>query len=1385
MLISGTNSNRNLPRDGDYVLSIAPSEPFRQQDLADVMEYIEGRRPTTANQRLSLQTLINHTLRRVPGNPCADKPHRRGLSDGRLCPDQDIPLSFSMPTEQFHREAFERALRDTIHNTEILRAEFQLNSLEHYEIRRADEYVADVRTARADDEQGARQLMEEEFLRGFQVQFKKFERDASPLSGAHLPRVVRALIIEGPAKAHLLIIFHHLVFDGMSCRPFLAALGEAYRTYNGATKLDFAVEPDGHCDRGSAPPEYADFGRWQAILMLDEAFERTVDSWGKLLQVEERAGELPLLQLPALQEHSPCPPIETHGPREFPCDPSATFSISARQSTELRARYGANTEAQLLLGLYAVGLMRVTRQDAVVIGMPFDGRPDGYDHSIGYFANLLPILVEGHGRLCKEAEHAGGESQRFCQVLGQIKEQVCAAMEGCRHIPFQELVKRYRNRGTPEARKRTAIMQALFLYEDFFDWGDLACSFGLSSGSLQGVHFSKHRFAQLDVQLAVSRECGQDSGNGQSQCLRFHLSSDSLGQTDVEDLAAVLEQLLLSCCRTDSVTICPFRAELVPDTQKQDLLFTFQNQDKAFNTSVCKRIGRHETVVDMIAKIVEAHPRNEAVCFRGRRMTYSQLWYAARDVSRRVRARLEQLARKVRGDGSAQVAGAAVAFRSDMVGMAVERSAEQIVAVLGIMMAGCAYLPFYHNEPVERIKGVIRRHRVGVVVAVDRRFEDYHGDGELRPEDFIGNEELLLITSYEWDKDQHFIVPGVEAGAAVSDGEVKFPIPLRSDGLCYCLKTSGTTGEPKLVPVQHSVVTNRLLWMQHEFPLHMKDRFLRKAPIDFDVSVWEMLWPLVVGACVVVDAATKGVDFWELRRLIEREHVSCLHFVPTMFEAFLGKSKEANAQLDSIRGVFCSGEALKWDTVRRCRQQMRNAACVKNWYGPTEGGEVTSMECLADASLQQLSVYVPMGKPISNTRIVVLDENRSLVPIGTPGEVYIVGECLAAGYLDNAEQTCERFVEVERLGLVRSGTACIPDKDEGCSVVRAYRTGDLGSVRADGNILYLGRMDSQVKLRGVRVELGGIEATAMSATLGDEARMEHAACIVHNEQLALFYVVSTVRKPDEHYTEVEQFLKRKLPSTQQPHWICEMDEIPVTKTGKLNTARLVERIAQAEARSDEQAQDLSGNAIGAPDVSLLVTPRKAAPHERKIRRVLARELRMTEGEVDFNQNVRWMLDSMGMTRISGHLQFVRVVELMDMEVISLRVLVDLFVERQAEAANEQAHIIVGQKRSQLDSFDSLQCYSTPKKTRSCHMSAFSPTKLLFTPSTVDMTPSPARLDLSGFHKDEEGGGSESVEPQKPIKHENKDEEHTAVPTAVLNKMIACCREFERIMSEKD
>nr|ASV46750.1 putative multi-domain non-ribosomal peptide synthetase [uncultured bacterium] len=476
----------------------------------------------------------------------------------------------------------------------------------------------------------------------------------------------------------------------------------------------------------------------------------------------------------------------------------------------------------------------------------------------------------------------------------------------------------------------------------------------------------------------------------------------------------------------------------------------------------------HGLVTDQVART----PGAVAVWSDGEEETYAGL---------DARAERRAAALRARGAGPGSI-----------VAVSAERSLDLVVSLLAVLKAGAAYLPLDPRLPAGRMRLMLDDSGAALVLA-DRDLPVEH--------------PTLLMR---------------DADAPVAGA----PPTVSGDDLAYVIYTSGSTGTPKGVPIAHRQIRNRLLWMQETFGLTPDDRVLQKTPYDFDVSLWEFFWPLITGARLVLAAPDGHRDPAYLVRTIAEQEITTVHFVPSMLRHFLDEPGAGAS--GRLRRVFCSGEALPADLRDRVHRDLP-AAGLHNLYGPTEATvDVTWWDCARDAP----DGVVPIGFPVANTEIHVLDHRSRPVPVGVPGELCIGGVQVTAGYLHRPELNRAAFVDGPR---------------------RLYRSGDLVRRLPDGALEYLGRLDHQVKIRGLRIEPGEIEHA-----LREHPQVEAAAVVAYaadggDTRLAGYVVPAD---PGPAAGDLRAHLAARLPAHLVPAVFVPLDALPLSANGKLDRAAL-------------------------------------------------------------------------------------------------------------------------------------------------------------------------------------------------------------------------------------
>ncbi|MFZ0319876.1 MAG: amino acid adenylation domain-containing protein [Candidatus Sulfotelmatobacter sp.] len=512
---------------------------------------------------------------------------------------------------------------------------------------------------------------------------------------------------------------------------------------------------------------------------------------------------------------------------------------------------------------------------------------------------------------------------------------------------------------------------------------------------------------------------------------------------------------------------------------------------------------RHGSLSELFERQAEKTPEASALRFEGMEFTYRQL-----------NSRANQLAHYLREQG----VGPEV-----RVGVLMERSVEMVVSLLGVVKAGGAYVPLDPQYPSERLLTMVGDAEPRVILTQPGRAERL---GSKTIKTFCVEEERELLDRYSHENLASVVEP---------------------ENAVYMIYTSGSTGKPKGVINTQAGICNRLLWMQQIQQVNREDRVLQKTPFSFDVSVWEFFAPLITGGCLVVAKPGGHQDAEYLIGLIATEQITTVHFVPSMLTVFL--EAEGVERCTSLKRVICSGEALPYETQKRFFERLGHAE-LHNLYGPTEAAiDVTYWKCEAHSARH----VVPIGRPIANTKVYVLDKRMEPVPVGVNGELYLSGRGLARGYWRQPGMTAEKFV---------------PDPYSKSGGERLYRTGDSVRYLGDGALEFRGRLDSQVKLRGYRIELGEIEAALRGQEQVREAVVELRQGENGTSRLVGYVVMNGEERDETRVKELRNYLREQLPEYMVPSAFVLLPELPLTPNGKLDRRALMNSELQQEGQAE-------------------------------------------------------------------------------------------------------------------------------------------------------------------------------------------------------------------------
>lgn len=725
----------------------------------------------------------------------------------------------------------------------------------------------------------------------------------------------------------------------------------------------------------------------------------------------------------------------------------------ARGVHELCRQHGV-TPYMVLFAAYQVLLSRHSGQDDFAVGSTVAGRrlPE-LEGAVGLFANVLAMRADLSG------------NPTFVELLDRVRTTVLdvfAHEEG----QFDKIVTELR---LPRDVSRSPVFQATFTMLNYD-----ASAAPPAELTVRPFH-AENQVTRFDIELYLYDPVVDISGF-------ITYNADIFTPSTIERLAQHLERVMRAVVADPQVRVGDL--DLLAPHERELVLHGWND--------TALEIGPPATLSAMVEAQAARTPDAVAVVFEDTTLTYRDLDEQA-----------DRLARRLRRSGVGP---------GTVVAVCAARCTELVVALLGTLKAGGAYLPLDPGYPAQRLAFMLEDAGAQVVLATT---------AALQKLPVTEAETISLDDPAQWT--------GPERGT-----------PAGVDDIAYVIYTSGSTGRPKGVLNTHRGIHNRLDWMQRTYRLDADDVVLQKTPTGFDVSVWEFFWPLTTGARLVLAKPDGEKDAAYLRDAIRSHGVTTIHFVPSMLSVFL--AEEDVERCRSLRRMICSGEELPVALARAVGERLDCE--LHNLYGPTEAAiDVSSWHCRPD-QLAGLT-RVPIGRPIQNIRLYILDSAGRPVPPGMPGELFVAGVGVARGYLNRPELTAERFR---------------PDP-YGPAGARMYATGDLARHRPDGAIEYLGRLDTQVKVRGVRIELGEIEAV-----LREQPGVRDAAVVVREDrpgdQRLTGYVVGSDgadigrdAKAGGAAVDTERLrtaLKAALPDYLVPSAYVALPALPITPNGKLD-----------------------------------------------------------------------------------------------------------------------------------------------------------------------------------------------------------------------------------------
>lgn len=924
--------------------------------------------------------------------------------------------------------ALETALNDVLGRHDVLRTVFSMRDGEPVQ-RSADPTPLRLEITDLRDTGGDATEREAEGVRHALAEVRR------PIDLATGPLVRARLIRLGDADHVLVLVVHHIAFDGWSEGVLLRELGACLVAR--AAGREPALPP--------LPIQYADYAAWQQSRLQDGRLEKQLDYWRARLRGVQGLLDLPTDRPRPRQREFRGARARLHLPTEL------------HDALKRLSRTHGGTPFMSLLAAWAVLLQRWTGADDLVVGCPIAGRTRiEMEGLVGCFINLFPVRVDLDG------------DPPFDELLARVREAALGAFAN-QDTPFQTLLAEVR----PERDPARAP-----LFQVSFNLRNLPPSTLRVPGLDVSVFELETEVSQLDLSLEVAPHA-----DGLEAALDY--DTDLFDRGTAERMLGQYRTLLEGIVDDPSR-----RLSVLPILAGAELQATL-------------RLGRGETVPlpaatvqELIAEQAERTPDAVAVTLGELEIDYREFDRSANRLAQRLRA--------------------LGVTRGDLVGICLERSLDFPVALLAALRSGAAWLPLDPTLPAGRLEYIVADARPSVIVTVS----------ELRARLPADVETLCLDTERAAIAD----LPAHDPAAGVTD-----------DDVAYLIYTSGSTGWPKGALITHAAFRNTVFALARAFELEPADRVVQFAAIGFDAVVAQTFAPWVSGATVVLRTDAWIASHTALRAAIEREHITVLFLTTSLWHEWIRGLAAAGARLpDSVRLGVSGGEKAAPDVFRAWREISGDRVRWLNAYGPTEAAVVTtiwdSTTLPADASDP---ADIPIGRPLANMHVYVLDPHGRPVPVGVPGELYIGGAGVGLGYLNRPELTAKRF---------------LPDPFVDDVNARMYRTGDRVRFLSDGNLQFLGRLDRQVKLRGFRIEPGEIEAA-----LRRYPGVTNAAVTVRDEgtssaRLVAFFVAAGVESPDG--ATLRRHLRSELPEFMVPAVFSRLDALPFGPTGKLDQRAL-------------------------------------------------------------------------------------------------------------------------------------------------------------------------------------------------------------------------------------
>ncbi|WP_291584148.1 amino acid adenylation domain-containing protein [Clostridium sp. UBA6640] len=732
---------------------------------------------------------------------------------------------------------------------------------------------------------------------------------------------------------------------------------------------------------------------------------------------------------------------------------SICFRLDKNIAKELRniANKTESTMYMVLLAAVNIFLYKYSSQEDIVIGSPIAGRKhEDLENVLGVFVNTLAMRNYPCG------------NKTFESFLSEVRNNALEAYEN-QDFQFDMLIDKL---NLSRDISRNPLFDVMFSFE---------------SKSSESIVLNDMAISEYDNNNKISKFDLSISAFEMDDALEFEFEycTKLFRKESIERMTIHFSNILKQIIKNEEIKLKEI--DILSEEEKNTIITQFNNTGMEFN--------ENKVVHQLFEEQVEKTPDNVAIMCKGITITYGEL-----------NKRANQLARKLRDESVG---------RNSIVGIMMDRSIEMVIAIIGVLKAGGAYLPVDTEYPLERVKYMLDDSAAKVLLVKSSEVNKNIMDIVNTIID-IEDEEIYIKESYnlEWISNK--------------------------DDLAYVIYTSGSTGNPKGAMIEHLGMLNHILAKIKDVELNDKSIVSQNSSHCFDISVWQFLASLVVGGKIVIYTKYEVLNAEEFIEHIEKDKVSVLEVVPSYLETMLYHLTENN-KLADLKHLLVTGEVLKKNLVNRWFNKYKHVKMV-NAYGPTEASDdithyIMDKPCEND--------IVTIGKPIANLKIYIVDEQFNILPVGIPGELCVSGIGVGRGYINNYNKTTEVFMED-------------PFIDKG--VRRLYKTGDLAKWLPDGNIEILGRKDYQVKIRGFRIELGEIENILLKHEKINEAVVVTREDSERNKYLCAYVVLNENITLDQ----LKEELRKDLPEYMIPAYFVKLEKMPLTRNGKIDRRNLPE-----------------------------------------------------------------------------------------------------------------------------------------------------------------------------------------------------------------------------------